>query len=204
MLDHMLYAHEFADGSVNTDLNASDINYRMRQLDESNSNSINDFEDARESDQRLDDGGSNSNDTSVNIERFDNGSGDNSMMTTNIKVVYGTNDENIVTERVECKLGFDDKDGDTTIDTANTTSSSLEEINFNSKSDTMLKDIMVSCEYSDGDEQEVDDEITVSATEASKSAGVNVRTKVSVVFDHLRSNKYYYTKTFCHCFLLLY
>lgn len=171
MLDHMVFAHEFDNGSVNTDVNTSDINYRIGQRDESNSNSIIDYEDAREN------GESGSNDTSVNMEMFDNGNGDNTTTITNNEMVFGTNDENIIAETVECTLGLGDNDDDTT-----NTSKSFEKINFNSSSssDDPINDMMVSCEYSEGEE---DDEITVKTTEASKSSIVNVKSKVSVIFD---------------------
>uniref|UniRef100_A0A2S2Q2P7 Zinc finger protein n=1 Tax=Sipha flava TaxID=143950 RepID=A0A2S2Q2P7_9HEMI len=157
MLDHMMFAHEFDDGSVNTDFNASDINYQIGQRDESNSNSIIEYED---NDERIEECGS-SNDTSVNMEMFDSGSGDNTTMISNMEVVYGTNDENLIAETVECKLGFDDNDGDTSV---NTTSKSFEK----TRSDNNVNDSMVTCEYSDGEDDE-----------HAEDDGINTKTNTS-------------------------
>lgn len=190
MLDHMMFAHEFDDGSVNTDFNASDINYRIEQRDESNSNSIIDFEETRDNDERTDECGS-SNDTSVNMEMFDSGSGDNTTMISNMEVVWGTN-ENFVDETANCKIVFDNNDGDTSVDTTNETnfekSSFINSYNSTS-SDNNINDVMVTCEYSDdGDDEHTEgDQIIVKAASERKSDRVNI--KVSTLIDHFHNNK---------------
>lgn len=99
MLDHMIFAHEMEDGSINID-----VNYKIEQQVESNCNS-NDGE--NENGKNLNEiRGINENGTSKDItdmEVFDNGNSDNLTTTANMEVIFDTNNENTMVETVECK-----------------------------------------------------------------------------------------------------
>ncbi|XP_026821043.1 uncharacterized protein LOC113559426 isoform X2 [Rhopalosiphum maidis] len=177
MLDHMMFAHEMDDGSVNTDVNATDVNYGTEQRDESASNSIN-YDDEEEM-QIIDENGS-SNEATANMTMFDNGS-DDTNVTTNMEVLFDTSDDNIVVvETVECKPDFVDNDGGSTIETSSIPSKSSEKSSFSSTAaDEKITDNMISCEY-DGveepeeDEQVEDEEIIVRAEEVTEPTSVKI------------------------------
>jgi len=183
MLDHMMFAHEMDDGSVNTDINATDANYGTEQRDESASNSIN-YDDEEEM-QAADENGSD--DAIANII-FDNGSDD---ATTNMEVLFDTNDENIVVvETVECKPDFVDNGRGSTIETSSTPNKSSEKSNYSSTAaDEKINDNIISSEYDgveerDEDEQVEDEEIIVGAEEVTEPTSVKI-IKVSLIFHSL-------------------
>lgn len=148
----MMFAHEMDDGSVNTDVNATDANNGIEQQDESFSNSIND--DDEEEMQGIDENGS-SDDMTVNMTIFDNGS-DDTNTTNNIEVLFGTSDKNIVAvETVECKPDFVDIDGGSTIQTPSTPIKNSENSAYNSiAADEKINNTLVSCEYDRSDERD--------------------------------------------------
>lgn len=168
MLDHMMFAHEMDDGSVNTDVNAADVSERNEQ---------------REDDEDIggpNDSG-NSNDTTANEESFDNGSGDEMTTTSNMEVVFETSDENIVVvETVECKPDFEDSDQSARNETPTTPSQeSVKSLNSSTTADDKMN-IMMSCESDYGeervdDEQVEDEEIIVGAGERSESPRLNLK-----------------------------
>jgi hypothetical protein len=183
MLDHMMFAHEMDDGSVNTDVNATDANYGTEQRDESASNSIN-YDDEEEI-QAIDENCS-SNEAIANMTMVDNGS-DDTNATTNMEVLFDTSDDNIVVvETVECKPDFVDNDEGSTIETSSIPSKSSEKSSFSSTiADEKITDNMISCEY-DGveepeeDEQVEDEEIIVRAEEVTEPTSVKI-IKVSLI-----------------------
>lgn len=185
MLDHMIFAHEMDDGSVNTDVNATDANYGTEQRDESASNSIN-YDDEEEM-QPIDENGSD--DATANTI-FDNGS-DDTNVTTNMEVLFDTNDENIVVvETVECKPDFVDNGRGSTIETSSTPSKSSEKSNYsNTAADEKINDSMISSDY-DGveerneDEQMEDEEIIIGSEEVTEPTSVKI-IKVSLILHSL-------------------
>lgn len=178
MLDHMIFAHEMDDGSVNTDVNATDVNYGTEQRDESASNSIND--DDEEGMQGIDENGS-SDDVTTNMTVFDNGS-DDTNTTSNMEVMFDTTDENIVVvEAVECKPDFVDNAGESTIEIPTTPSKSSEKSSSSSTAtNDKIANNMISCEYDGGEERDEDEEIIVRAEEVTKPTSVKM-IKVSLV-----------------------
>jgi len=171
MLDHMMFAHEMDDGSVNTDVNATDVNYGIEQRDESASNSIND--DDKAGIQGVDENGS-SDDVTNNMTMFDNGSEDTNT-TNNIEMMFDTNDENIVVvEAVECKPDFVDNDEGSTIETPSTPSKNSEKSSYSSTADDKIADNMISCEYDGGEERDEDEEIIVRAEEVTEPTSVKI------------------------------
>jgi len=179
MLDHMMFAHEMDDGSLNTDVNAIDVNYGTEQRDESASNSNND--DDEEGMLGIDENGS-SNDVTALMTMFDNGS-DDTNTTNNMEVMFDTNDENIVVvEAVECKPDFVDNDEGSTIETPSTPSKNSEKSNYSSTADDKIADNMISCEYDGGEERDEDEEIIVRAEEVTEPTSVKI-IKVSLVFS---------------------
>lgn len=175
MLDHMMFAHEMDDGSVNTDVNVADVSNRSEQ--NSNSNVCRQMED--EELREIDETGS-SHDTTPNMDVFDNGSGDDSVTTANMEVVFESSDENIVVVKtLDCKPNFDENDRERKIQTSMTPSKNSEQSTTDNN--------MISCEYDidkdqEDDEQVEDEEILVEAEEATKSEAVNIKiAKVNII-----------------------
>lgn len=170
-----MFAHEMDDGSVNTDVNATDVNYGTEPRDESASISTND--DDEEEMQGIDENGS-SDDVTANMTMFDNGS-DDTNTTTNIETMFDTTDENIVVvEAVECKPDFVDNDGGSTIETPSTPSKNSEKSSYSSTTaDDKTANNMISCEYDGGEE-----EIIVGTEEVSEPTSVKI-IKVSLVLS---------------------
>ncbi|KAF0752403.1 Uncharacterized protein FWK35_00033964, partial [Aphis craccivora] len=175
MLDHMMFAHEMDDGSVNTDVNATDANYGTEQRDESASNSIN-YDDEEEM-QAVDENGSD--DATANTI-LDNGS-DDTNVTTNMEMLFDASDENIVVvETVECKPDFVDNSRGSTIETSSTPSKSSEKSNYsNTASDEKINDSLISSDYDgveerDEDEQVEDEEIIVTSEEVTEPTSVKI------------------------------
>lgn len=190
MLDHMMFAHEMDDGSVNTDVNATDANYGTEQRDESASNSINYYDE--EEMQAIDENGSD--DATANTI-FDNGS-DDTNATTNMEVLFDTSDENIVVvETVECKPDFVDNGRGSTIETSSTPSKSSEKSNYsNTAADEKINDSMISGDYDgveerDEDEQVEDEEIIVTAEEVTEPTSVNTIKVSLILYSLLPLNK---------------
>lgn len=177
MLDHMVLAHEMDDGSINTDVNTTDINYGIEQRDESASNSIND--DDEEGMQGIDENGS-SDDVTANMTMFDNGS-DDTNTTNNMEMMFDTNDENIaVVEAVECKPDFIEDDGRLIIERPTTPSKNSEKSSYSSTADDKITDNMISCEYDGGEERDGDEEIIVRKKGVTEPTSVTM-IKVSLV-----------------------
>lgn len=156
-----MFAHEMDDGSVNTDINATDVSDRNEQREDSE-----EIGGIHES--------GNSNDTTTNMEVFDNGSGDDMTTTSNMEVMFDSGDDNIVVvETVECKPDFEDNDSGTRNKTPTTPSkSSVKSSNSSTAADDKMN-IMISCEYVDGEEQ--DEEIIVRTEERSESSEINLK-----------------------------
>lgn len=183
MLDHMIFAHEMDDGSVNTDVNSADVSYRSEQRSELNSTSNNGLQLDDEELRGIDETGS-SNDTTHNMEVFDNGNGDNTTTTANMEVVFESSNESmVVVETIECKPNFIDNDCERMIESSMTPSKSSEQSSYSSIN---AENNMINCEYDDGKELEDDeqveaDEDLVVAEEAIDSGTLNTKmTKVSV------------------------
>lgn len=109
MLDHMMFAHEMEDGSVNTDLNATDSSYKNSSF----SNSIDD--DMHEDFEETEENGDINNRATASVEMSDNGSVDDMPIMANMEVVFETSDENVVmVETVACnKPDSEENNGET-------------------------------------------------------------------------------------------
>lgn len=106
MLDHMMFAHEMEDGSVNTDVNATDSSYKNSSFSNSvDDDTCADFEEIEENGDR----------TMASMVVSENGSFDDMPILANMEVVFETSDENIVVvETVECnKPNSEENDGET-------------------------------------------------------------------------------------------
>lgn len=187
MLDHMMFAHELDDGSINTDINATEANYRIEQRDELNSNS-NDVEiDPREDDEEIReiDEMDSCNDMTSNMEVFDNSCSEDITTTANMEMVFETSNDNfVVVETVECKPSVCDEEG-----TQKTSNKSSEKISCNkTTTDNKINDIIKKCDSRCGKKQEdkehmKNEEIRVRTEDVMESQAENSDkiTKVSVI-----------------------
>lgn len=184
MLDHMMFAHEMDDGSVNTDVNSADVSYRSEQHNELNSSPNNGLQLDDEELREIDEAGS-SNDTTHNMEVFDNSNGDDTTTTPNMQIVFDSSDESmVVVETIECKPNFGDNDCERMVESSMTPSKSSEQGSYSSIN---IEDNMINCEYDggkeleDGEQAEADDDLS-AAEEAMNSGALNIKmTKVSEV-----------------------
>lgn len=175
MLDHMMFAHEMDDGSVNTDVNVANVSYRAEQKSKSNSGRRLEHKELRGIDET-----SISYDTTINMDVSDNGSGEDSTTTAKMEVMLESSDENIVMVKTfDCKSNFDDNDRERKIQTSITPSKNSEQ--------STADDNMISCEYDidkgqENDEQVEDEEILIGAEEITESKAANIKiAKVSIV-----------------------
>lgn len=163
MLDHMMFAHEMEDGSINTD-----VNYKIEKQVGSNSNSNDDEDENAKDHEEIQ--GINGNDTTTDMEVFDNGSCDNSRTRTNMEVLYDTNDDNIImVETVECKPDFacnDIKIRDTSKANRRSKNNCYENTTVNDKNNDKINN----CEY---DEKLDDEEMLSGLGDSTESAAVN-------------------------------
>lgn len=192
MLDHMMFAHELDDGSVNTDTNATEANYRIEQRDGLNSNS-NDIEvyprENHEEIHEIDETGSNK-DMTANMEVFGSSCNDDITTTTNMQMVFeNSNDNFVLIETIECKPGSSDNDGTSIQKTPS--KSSEKSCCSSTTTKSKINDTMMKCDYRGVKKQEdkeclKNDEIKVIIEEVMESQGENSNkiTKVSVIIPY--------------------